>query len=235
MLSPETMIYVRLGGKKYTLPVNPEEISVTHPHVDKTADVAGIGEILIPQRPGLREISFESFFPDADDDPYTHRYRNPKRLAKAFYQAWQSRSKCRLIISRSNGYDTNMTCVVSEWRITDKGGEPGDLYYSVTFREYRAYGVRHLTVINAQDTNAVSVTASASTVRPMDSAQFIVGATVVANGTVYVDPDGTIPNTVMSGERVTLDRIDTAAAAPYHVSGLGFLKADAVTLVETMT
>ena len=52
-MSPDTVIFVKIGGKKYTLPVNPEEIEVSHPHADKTADVAGLGEILIPQKPGL--------------------------------------------------------------------------------------------------------------------------------------------------------------------------------------
>ena len=60
-MSPDTMIYVKIGGKKYTLPVNPEEIEVSHPHVDKTAEIAGLGEILIPQKPGLREVTFNSF------------------------------------------------------------------------------------------------------------------------------------------------------------------------------
>lgn len=234
MLSPETMIYVRLGGRKYTLPVNPEEISVSHPHVDKTAEVAGVGEILIPQKPGLREISFESFFPDSDDDPYTHDYRNPKRLAKAFENAWKNRTKCRLIISRSNDYDTNMSCVVSDWNVRDRGGEPGDLYYSVTFREYRAYGVRQLTVIN-QQTNAVAVTASASVVRPMDHVEMVVGATVLVNGVVYVDPGATMINTVMNGERATITRIDSSQPAPYYVGSVGWAKADAVQLVEVQT
>ena len=49
-MSPDTMIYVKIGGKKYTLPVNPEDIEVSHPHVDKTAEIAGLGEILIPQK-----------------------------------------------------------------------------------------------------------------------------------------------------------------------------------------
>ena len=147
-MNPETKIYVKLGGRKYTLPVNPEEIEVKHTTVDQKENVVGVGEILIPQKPGLREISWSGFFPGSPLDPYVDHYRSVRTLAKAFEKAWKNRSKCRLIISRSSDYDTNMPCVISEWSCTDKGGEPDDLYYSVTFQEIRSYGVQQLTVVS---------------------------------------------------------------------------------------
>lgn len=83
MLSPETRIYIKINGRKYVLPVNPEEIQVTHPYVDKTAEVASVGEILIPQKPGLREVTFSSFLPGDDNDPYVHDYKSARSIAKA--------------------------------------------------------------------------------------------------------------------------------------------------------
>ena len=132
MLNPDTKIYVKMGGRKITLPVNPEEIQVTHPNVDKTADIAGVGEVLIPQKPGLKEVSFSSFLP-GNSDPYVHDYRNPRSIAKAFERAWKNRTRCRLIISRSIDYDTNMLCVGSDWKLSDRGGEPAALSYAGTF------------------------------------------------------------------------------------------------------
>ena len=66
MLNPDTMIYIKIGGKRYTLPVNPEEVQASHSTVDKTAEIAGVGEVLIPQRPGLREVTFASFLYTAE-------------------------------------------------------------------------------------------------------------------------------------------------------------------------
>ena len=242
-MSPDTMIYVKIGGKKYTLPVNPEEIEVTYPNVDKTAEIAGLGEILIPQKPGLREISFNSFFPGYAD-PYVHDYRNPRTLAKAFEKAWKNRTKCRLIIARSIDYDTNMQCVISEWKVSDRGGEPDDLYYSVTFREYRSYGVSQMTVISgaasgepganltaADGSLSQVVTVSTSTVREMDTPQMVVGATIKLNGAYYFSPDGEQEISVANGDTATLTRIDNSGNAPYYVQGLGWFKADSVALV----
>ena len=243
-VSPDTMIYVKIGGKKYTLPVNPEEIEVSHPHVDKTAEVAGLGEILIPQKPGLREITFNSFFP-GDDDPYVHNYRNPRTLAKAFERAWKERTKCRLIIARSISYDTNMQCVISDWKITDKGGEPDDLYYSVAFREYRSYGVSEMTVVNGTATatnepgtnltpadGALSqrVTVSTTTVREMDTPQMVVGASVLLNGEYYFNPQAVGTAGTANGDTATLTRIDDGNTAPYYVEGFGWFAASSVTL-----
>lgn len=242
-MSPDTMIYVKIGGKKYTLPVNPEEIEVTHPTVDKTAEIAGVGEILIPQKPGLREITFNSFFPGYDD-PYVHDYRNPRTLAKAFEKAWKNRTKCRLIIARSIDYDTNMQCVISDWKASDRGGEPDDLYYSVTFREYRSYGVAQMTVVSGAASGepganltsadgAVSqvVTVSTTTVREMDSPQMVVGASITLNGAYYSDPEAGQEIGTASGDTATLTRIDSGRNAPYYVQGLGWFKSDAVALV----
>lgn len=243
-MSPDTMIYVKIGGKKYTLPVNPEEIEVSHSNADQTANVAGLGEILIPQKPGLREVSFNSFFPGYDD-PYVHNYKSPRTLAKAFEKAWKSRAKCRLIISRSVDYDTNMQCVISDWKVSDRGGEPDDLYYSVTFREFRSYGVSQMTVVSGTATAANEpganltaadgalsqrVTVSTTAVREMDTPQMVVGATIKLNGAYYFNPDGEQEISTASGDTATLTRIDNSGNAPYYVQGLGWFKADSVTL-----
>ena len=56
-------IYVVFGGRKVKIPVNPEEIEIKYPTDHKTYDVIGLGEIVVPRRPSLREVSWESFFP----------------------------------------------------------------------------------------------------------------------------------------------------------------------------
>ena len=232
MLNPDTKIYVKMGGRKITLPVNPEEIQVTHPNVDKTADIAGVGEVLIPQKPGLKEVTFSSFLPGESGDPYVHNYRNPRSIAKAFEKAWKNRTRCRLIISRSIDYDTNMLCVVSDWKISDRGGEPDDLYYEVTFREYRPFGVSQMTVINQTATGvesgAKTITATASPVREVDPSQLIVGASVVLNGNYYASSSGGGVLGTASGQAGTIQRIVAGATAPYYINGVGWFGADAV-------
>ena len=243
-VSPDTKIYIKIGSRRITLPVNPEDISVSHPYVDKTAEIAGVGEILIPQKPGLREVSFSSFLPGSDDDPYVHDYRSPKTIAKAMEKAWRNRTKCRLIISRSNDYDTNMTCVISDWKITDRGGEPDDLYYDVTFREYRSYSVAQMTVINAASGPGANltpadgqlsqvVTASSVSMRAVDTPQMVVGAPVVLNGEYYLSPQAVGTGGTANGDTGKIARIDADGnVAPYYVDGFGWFAGSSVKLLE---
>ena len=246
MLNPDTMIYLRIGGKRYTLPVNPEEIQVTHGSTDKTAEIAGLGEVLIPQKPGLREISFSSFLPGYHSDPWVHGSASAQSLAKAMESAWKGRMKCRLIISRSIDYDTNMQCVISDLKFSDRGGEPDDLYYEVTLREYRTYGVSQMTVINQAGTavtgpgaalmqgaeqGSKAILASVTAVREMDTPQMVVGASLILNGTYYRTSAADLILGTASGETAALTRIEQGTAAPYYVAGYGWLKTDAVSLV----
>lgn len=249
MLSPDTRIYVKIDGKKYVLPVNPEEIQVDHPYVDKTAEVAGVGEILIPQKPGLREVTFSSFLPGDDYDPYVHDYKSPRRIAKALEGAWKERTICRLIISRSIDYDTNMRCVISDWKISDRGGEPNDLYYDITFREYRSYGVSQMTVISETGTVvtgpganltpadgqfSVRIDASTTTQRAVDTPVLVTGASVWLNGTAYTDSSASDATGVQNGVLALLTRIESGNPAPYYVAGFGWFKADALSLEATI-
>ena len=221
------MIYVKIGGKKYTLPVNPEEIEVSHPHVDKTAEIAGLGEILIPQKPGLREITFNSFFPGYDD-PYVHDYRNPQTLAKAFEKAWKNRTKCRLIIARSIDYDTNMQCVITDWKITDKGGEPDDIYYSIKLKEYRDYSAQSVTFVNQTEDNTAQATATAE--RPIATPVLRVGAQVIVNGPLCYDSAGNPPWVAASGLSATVMRIETGQLYPIYV-GSGWVQESELQIV----
>ena len=246
MLNPDTMIYIKIGGKRYTLPVNPEELQVTHSNTDKTAEIAGLGEVLIPQKPALREISFSSFLPGYRSDPWVHGSASARSLAKALERAWKGRTKCRLIISRSIDYDTNMQCVISDLKFSDRGGEPDDLYYEVTFREFRSYGVSQMTVINSAGTAVTgpgaalmqgaeqgsrAVLASVTAVREMDTPQMVVGASLVLNGTYYRTSAADLILGTTSGETAALTRIEQGTAAPYYVAGYGWFKTDAVSLV----
>lgn len=246
MLNPDTMIYIKIGGKRYTLPVNPEELQVTHSNTDKTAEIAGLGEVLIPQKPALREISFSSFLPGYRSDPWVHGSASARSLAKALERAWKGRTKCRLIISRSIDYDTNMQCLISDLKLSDRGGEPDDLYYEVTFREYRSYGVSQMTVINSAGTAVTgpgaalmqgaeqgsrTFLASVTAVREMDTPQMVVGASLVLNGTYYRTSAADLILGTASGETAALTRIEQGTAAPYYVAGYGWFKTGAVSLV----
>ena len=109
-------IYLVFAGKKVKLPVNPEEIETKHPTNHKTYDVIGVGEIVVPRKPSLKEVSWESFFPGDRSAVYVNSgAKAPSYYLKYFENALKKKQICRLIITRSGGYDTNMKCIVSNF------------------------------------------------------------------------------------------------------------------------
>ena len=121
-------IYLAFAGKKVKLPVNPEEIEIKNPTDHKTYDVIGVGEIVVPRKPSLKEVSWESFFPGDRQAVYVNGgAKSPSYYLKYFKKALKKKQICRLIITRSGGSDTNMKCIVSNFETKDKGGEPKDI------------------------------------------------------------------------------------------------------------
>ena len=133
-----TNIYLKFG-KKIKIPVNPSEIEIKRPSKNKTFEVLDKGEIVVPMPAGLTEVSWESFFTEDTYTPYVNGGSSPKSIIKSLEKAKKNRTKGRLIINRSDLFDTNMTCIIEDFTTKDKGGEPNDIYYSIMLKEYRNY------------------------------------------------------------------------------------------------
>ena len=65
-------IYIVFSGKKVKLPVNPEEIKTEYPTDHKTYDVIGVGQVAVPQKPSLKAVSWDGFFPANRSEPYVN-------------------------------------------------------------------------------------------------------------------------------------------------------------------
>ena len=71
-LKSKYSVYVVFAGKKVKMPVNPEEVNIKYPTDHKTYNVIGVGEIVVPRKPSLKELSWESFFPGNRKAPYVN-------------------------------------------------------------------------------------------------------------------------------------------------------------------
>ncbi len=231
-LQPTTKIFLKIKRKKYRIPVNPEEISIDMPTEDKSENVAGVGGIVIPIKPSPRSASWKSFFPGSPNDPYVSGFKSPAKLSKAITNAWKKRQKIRLIITRSNGIDTNMRCVISSYKETDQGGEPDDIYYEIGLTEYRSYEPTTMTIVQetAPATPEASPTAQATPEpeRPVDTPTLRVGATGVANGNYYYSSYGAEPHGVANNRTVTVRRIVSANPYPILINDLGWIREDQI-------
>lgn len=217
-------IYVVFSGKKVKLPVNPEEIEIQSPTDHKTYDVLGLGEIVVPRLPALKSASWESFFPSGAQDPYVNSgARDPEYYVNCFKGAMEKKQICRLIISRSGIYDTNMKCIISNFETKDKGGEPEDIYYSVEFQEYRSYAPKTVSIIG-ESAPGESTAATEEPTREVEVPVLRVGASVIVNGAYCYDSYGSKPHGTANNLNTTVTRIVSGHPYPIHVGHYGWVQ-----------
>lgn len=120
-------------------PVNPEEIKRTFSSSPLRQDIESIGEIAIPQKPKLSEITISSFFWSAID-------LTPPMVYVNWIRTWQNSKKpAKLIITRFN-FTMDVTCANFDYSI--RAGEEGDVYFTLNLIEYRSYGAKKITMRN---------------------------------------------------------------------------------------
>lgn len=197
------------------LPVNPQDVSISYPANPTQYDVEGIGEIIIPRRVKLATMSFDSFFPrEAVYQTVINSgsTNTPEWYVNFFRKLQTSRQPFELTISRGTDtlkvydndannpettettyFDTVMQAVLLDFTITDKGGEPGDVYYNMTISEYRDASPKTLAEIAKEETNEDGEVVNQYFVtivnRPPQTGSIVAGRTVSINGKIYELPD----------------------------------------------
>ena len=227
--------FADIGGDTIEFPVNPKEYTISYPADHKTYDILDIGEIIVPRLPSLMEASWDSYFPGNSDDPliYGHDWMEPGDYVEAIKDAMDNQEICDLVISRYNAggsrmYDTNISAVIADFETTEKGGEAGDVYYKIKFKEYRNYAPIQIPIQNNNNTDSASN--SENTQRGASPAlELRVGATVIANGTYYSSSYGDKPTGTANNLSTVVSRIIPDASRPYPIligGSRGWIKAD---------
>ena len=118
-------------------------MAVSSPGKNKTETVLGLGEVLLLREKGLRTVSWESFFPVRSAPYVTGRVTEPIELVRAIQDARDSRQPVRLLLLGTD-LDLNTQMGVDSFSYEERGGEPGDLYYSIKLSEWKDFGAKKL-------------------------------------------------------------------------------------------
>lgn len=223
--------FTDVGGDTLEFPVNPKEYTISYPSDNKTYNVLNIGEIIVPRLPSLMVVSWDSYFPGDSNDPliYGHDWMDPGDYVEAIMYARDNREICDLVISRydargSRMYDTNISAVIDDFETTEKGGEAGDVYYKIKFKEYRDFTPIKVTLSGPEHPGTEEES------RPLSpSPELRVGATVVANGTYFSSSYGDKPTGTANNLTTTVSRIIPDATRPYPIligGNRGWIKTD---------
>lgn len=138
------------------LPVNPEQATVSSPFGMNSVNITALGDVAFVGERGVKEIKFDSFFPRHYNSSYCEYdgFMLPFKWVEQIEKWRDDRRNIRLIIS---GTPISIPVFVSDFTINPKPhGSPGDVYYSITLKEYRPTLVE---TINASgEVKGVSIT-----------------------------------------------------------------------------
>lgn len=143
-------VYIRCNGITYKLPVNPEEIKKSQKVNVEKYQILGGSQISIPSYTGLSEYSFDCELP-FHEQHYIESggYADPDRYINMLRQAQEDLIPVQLIYSNGETDDESATVIVESMEITEKAGEEGDKYLSLSFLQYRKPEKKYMAVTTA--------------------------------------------------------------------------------------
>lgn len=214
-------VYFKYGGKKYKLPVNPEEIKRSRELNIENYQVLGTGQVSVPSYYSLEEFSFEAEFPSQD-----YHYMNSGSRAdadyyeKMFRKAQKNMKPVRFIASNDITDDISVMVLVKSVEAVEKAGEEGDKYLSIKLQEYKAPGKRYVAVqtvaatVKQEDTAAAAETNPAVTENKTHTVQsgdtlWAIAKKYYGNGGQYTkiasaNPDIKNPNLIYPGQVLSI-------------------------------
>lgn len=236
------------------LPVNPQEVTITYPANPTNYDVEGVGDVVVPRIPKLANVTFDSFFPreavyitGANGDSWY----SPEWYVNFFRNLQLSREPFELTIVRGSDiyyegdsvfpshqqyFDTVFDkAVLLDLSISDKGGEPGDVYYSMTISEYRDASPKTMAELaeeKIEDGEIVEQKLVPVVNRPPQRGAIVPDRAVEISGEVYEEEETSKEDWKMSRQQANrIDRVVTRVLPPsvsgklhsVYVDGLGWI------------
>lgn len=137
--------WLTLGKYKLRFPVNPESVSVSSPFGYEDVPVSQLGEITNIGWRGLREITFSSFWPKHYNPSYCNyaNFMKPTDFIRFIEYFRASRVPARFIVTGIPDMNFEVTIRDFQYEV-EKFGNPGDVFFTITLKEWRDVNVRTL-------------------------------------------------------------------------------------------
>lgn len=121
------------------LPINPANLLIPQDANNQTANVVGLGDIVVPATPGLRKFNIQSYFPqEAEKTPYEY--------ITFIENAWKTKKPLRFLATNIENADAYV--LIQHFEYDTRAAEEEDKYFILDLIEYRPYGAQ---LINLTD------------------------------------------------------------------------------------
>ena len=148
-------VYLKISGKKYKLPVNPEEIKKTQKLSIEKYQVLKSGQVSVPKFPELWTYEYSCELPHQEVHYMESGSRaDPDRYIRAITKAQRKKKPVQLIYSNGETDDESVKVLIESCTITEKAGEEGDKYLSLSFVQYKTPSKKYVAVVTPAATVA---------------------------------------------------------------------------------
>lgn len=138
-------LYLKQGGKQLLLPVTPSELQTKTGNRNKTTYILQCGEMNLAKKAGLQEIRFTALLPSRQYSFVQTEggFRAPEYFLNSFREYKASAKPVQLILFRrlmdgSQLFCGNTDVLLEEYTVTEKGGEQGDFWVEMLWKEWKA-------------------------------------------------------------------------------------------------
>jgi LysM repeat protein len=133
--------------ERFEFPVNPESISVSMGRAVSDVDVIGMDSVALAGNLNPVTLSWEGFLPDSYDETLCNYPPERPEISVRRLEKWlgrsdagQSRPVPLRVVVTSTFFSRLM--IITDFEAEFRGGEPGDVYYTITLRSWRAQTIR---------------------------------------------------------------------------------------------
>ena len=131
------------------LPVNPEELEISRSSDNENIDIVGAGKRTRKDSMSLWTTTIESFFPGKNS--YWYKGKKPNEYINFIMNIWKADYKNNnvpKIVTTGLPRNLNTFFVIEEFNYDSKAGEEEDIYYTLSLKEYKPYGVKEIEIKN---------------------------------------------------------------------------------------
>lgn len=149
-------VYLKISGKKYKLPVNPEQIKKTQKLNAEKYQVLRGEQVCIPTYAELWSYEFSDCELPHRDTHYMEPRSDadPDKYIRAITKAQKNKLPVQLIYSNGVTDDESVKVLIESCSITEKAGEEGDKYLSLSFLQYKVPSKKYMAVVTPTATVA---------------------------------------------------------------------------------
>lgn len=149
-------VYLKISGKKYKLPVNLEKIKKTQKLNVEKYQVLRSGQVSVPTYAELWGYEFDECELPHQDTHYIEpgSDADPDKYIRAITKAQKNKQSVQLIYSNGETDDESAKVLIESCGITEKAGEEGDKYLSLSFLQYKAPSKKYMAVVTPTATVA---------------------------------------------------------------------------------